>query len=104
MANGAEHERLVQTVHERTVHIATTLPNHGGLTGAALKAAVEKDAPRAGVVEMSRLVQWLLPGPVTDVAYFRHRFVWGQDHPHLCSTNPLTMFDKPFKLLYLSET
>ncbi len=74
VAGGPEHERFVQTVHERAVHIATTLPNPGGLTGAALRAAAEKDAPLAEVLEMSRLFQWLLPGLVTNVAYFRHQF------------------------------
>ena len=51
------------------------MPNPGGLSGAALRAAAEKDAPLTEVVEMSRLFQWLLPGLVINVAYFRHQLL-----------------------------
>ncbi len=71
VAGGAAHERLVQAVHEGAVAAARTLPNPGGLTSAAIRAAADKDASRAELVEVCRLFQWLLPGLVTNVAYFR---------------------------------
>lgn len=67
------YESLVQEVHARAVAAAQTLPNPGGLTAAKLREAAQADAPLAEVIEMSRLFQWLLPGLVTNVAYFRHQ-------------------------------
>jgi hypothetical protein len=67
------HERLVQAVHDRAVEIARTLPNPGGVTAQALRAAAERDAPFEEILEMARLFQWLLPGLVTNIAYFRQQ-------------------------------
>jgi hypothetical protein len=47
------------------------LPNPGGLTADALTDAAGKDASAAEVLEVVRLFQWLLPGLITNVAYFR---------------------------------
>jgi hypothetical protein len=40
---------------------------------AALKAAAEADAPLEEVLAMCRLFQWLLPGLVVNVAFFREQ-------------------------------
>jgi hypothetical protein len=73
VVNGAQYEEIVQGVHARAAAAARTLPNPGGLTSAALRQAVEKDAPLEEVLAMCRLFQWLLPGLVTNVAFFRRQ-------------------------------
>jgi hypothetical protein len=65
------YETLCGRVHERAVEIARALPNPGGLTGAALRAAAARDAPFDEVRDVCRLFQWLLPGLVVNVAYLR---------------------------------
>ena len=77
LAGGKAHEAIAQQVHERALAAARTLPNAGGLKSAALRAAAERDAPLEEVLEMSRLFQWLLPGLVTNVAFFRHQLLHG---------------------------
>ncbi|MFQ5775559.1 MAG: hypothetical protein ACE5GS_13645 [Kiloniellaceae bacterium] len=67
------YERLIETVHARAVAAARALPNPGGLTPAALRAAAAKDASVSEVLEVCRLFQWLLPGLVANVAYFRRQ-------------------------------
>lgn len=67
------HEGLAQAVHDRAVEIARTLPNPGGIAPQALRAAAERDAPFEEILEMARLFQWLLPGLVTNIAYFRQQ-------------------------------
>jgi hypothetical protein len=39
------HEQLTQAIHDRSFEMARTLPNPGGLTSQALRAAAERDAP-----------------------------------------------------------
>ncbi len=73
VAGTEAHEALAGEVHDRAVEAARTLPTPGGLGPAALRAAAERDAPLAEVLEMCRLFQWLLPGLVTNVAFFRHQ-------------------------------
>lgn len=73
IAGTPTHERLTQAIHERAVGMARTLPNPGALSRQALCAAAERDAPFTEIVEMARLFQWLLPGLVTNVAYFRQQ-------------------------------
>ncbi len=68
----SDHEAICQAVHERCVEQASMrLPNPGGITANALRAAAEKDAPLEEVCDVCRLFQWLLPGLVTNVAYLR---------------------------------
>lgn len=69
----APYQALVLEIHERAVTAARDLPNPGRLTGAALRAAAADDASLAELLEVSRLFQWLLPGLVTNVAFFRHQ-------------------------------
>lgn len=70
----APYEALVQEIHGRAVAAARGLPNPGRLTGVGLRAAAARDASLEEVLEVSRLFQWLLPGLVANVAYFRHQF------------------------------
>lgn len=72
VATTPSHEALCQAVHDRCVEqAASTLPNPGGLTADALRGAARQDAPLDAVIDMARLFQWLLPGLVVNVAYFR---------------------------------
>ncbi len=69
-----EHERICQDCHERIASlVATQLPNPGGLSSDALRQAAESDASLEEVVQVCRLFQWLIPGLMTNVAYFRHQ-------------------------------
>ncbi len=67
----AEYEAVVASVHDFAVDAMQALPNPGGLTADALTDAAGKDASAAEVLEVVRLFQWLLPGLITNVAYFR---------------------------------
>lgn len=69
------HEALAQAVHDRAVEAARTLPNPGGLTSQAVRAAAAQDASPSEVLHMSLLFQWLLPGLVSNVAYLRHQLL-----------------------------
>lgn len=70
---GAPHKAICQDIHDRLVEQVAAFPNPGGLDGAALVAAAEKDASAGEVLEVVRLFQYLLPGLVTNVAFFRHQ-------------------------------
>jgi len=72
-AGGAEHEAIARTAHDGALSLAETLPNPEGLTSAALCAAAAKDAPLEEVQGVARLFFYLLPGLVTNVAFFRHQ-------------------------------
>ena len=73
-AGTKEHERICQDCHERIASlVATQLPNPGGLSSDALRQAAESDASLEEVVQVCRLFQWLIPGLITNVAYFRHQ-------------------------------
>ena len=52
---------------------AEDLPNPGGLSSDVLRAAAEADASLEEVTQVCRLFQWLLPGLIVNVAYFRHQ-------------------------------
>ena len=72
VAGGPAHEAICQALHERCVgQAAEGLPNPGGLTAEALRAAAEQDAPLEEIRAMCRLFQWLLPGLITNVAFLR---------------------------------
>ncbi len=77
VVTGAEYEEIVQGVHDRAVEAVRNLPNPNELTSAALVGAAEADAPLQEVLAMCRLFQWLLPGLVVNVAYFRHQLRGG---------------------------
>jgi len=75
-AGSPAHEALCRAYHERMVEAARgALPNPGGLSPAALREAATADAPLEEVLAVCRLFQWLLPGLVTNVAYFRQQLL-----------------------------
>ena len=68
------HEAVCQSCHDRVAELAADgLPNPGGLSSGSLRRAAQADASLDEVIEMCRLFQWLLPGLITNVAYFRHQ-------------------------------
>ena len=68
------HEAICQALHDKVADLAAEgLPNPGGLSSEALRRAAEADASLEEVTHMCRLFQWLLPGLITNVAYFRHQ-------------------------------
>ena len=70
----AAHEAITQGCHERAARlVAEELPNPGNLSSSALKKAAATDASLEEVVQVCRLFQWLIPGLITNVAYFRHQ-------------------------------
>lgn len=70
------HEALCTEIHRRAVRFAVTgLPNPGGLSSATLRAAAERDAPVAEILQVARLFQWLLPGLVANVAFLRAQLI-----------------------------
>ena len=73
VVGGDQYEAIVQGVHDRVAAAARDLPNPNGLTAAALQAAARADTSLEEVRAMCRLFQWLLPGLVVNVAYFRHQ-------------------------------
>jgi len=73
-AGTPDHEAVVKACHDRVAALAADgLPNPGGLSSAALRQAAKADGDLHEVIEMCRLFQWLLPGLITNVAYFRHQ-------------------------------
>lgn len=67
------YEALVQDVHDELVGRASRLPNPSGLTASAVREAAAGAASQDEIREVCRLFQWLLPGLVTNVAFFRHQ-------------------------------
>ena len=68
------HEEITRACHERAARFAAEeLPNPGGLSSAVLRQAAEVDAGLDQVIQVCRLFQWLIPGLIVNVAYFRHQ-------------------------------
>jgi len=67
------HESMALAAHDGALALARTLPNPTGLTAAALQAAAAKDAPLEEITAVARLFFYLLPGLVTNVAFFREQ-------------------------------
>lgn len=67
----AAYEAEVQATHDRLFNAALALPNPRDLTPAMVQQAAEEDASVEEVLAVVRLFAWLLPGLVTNVAYFR---------------------------------
>ena len=55
----------------RAVEAIRDLPNPGRLTPEGLRSAALRDAPLEEVRDVVRLFQWLLPGLIVNVAFFR---------------------------------
>ncbi len=73
VVGGAAHEAICQDMHARMLSAAEALPNPEGLSGAALRAAAEQDASLDEVRQVCGLFQYLLPGLVTNIAFFRRQ-------------------------------
>jgi hypothetical protein len=71
IVRGPAWEPAVQSVHDRTVALAATLPIARALSPQRLHAAAARDAGGDGVLDVVRLFQWLLPGLVVNVACLR---------------------------------
>jgi len=68
------HEAICQACHDRAANwVAAELPNPGSLSAHSLRRAAEADAGLEEVIQVCRLFQWLLPGLITNIAYFRHQ-------------------------------
>jgi len=65
------YETQVAAVHDFAVERMLMLPNPGKLTPERLQQATEEDASLEEIRNVVRLFQWLLPGLVTNVAFFR---------------------------------
>jgi len=68
------YETCVTNVHNFAAEQMRNLPNPGRLTSQMLIDAAEQDGAIDEIVEVVRLFQWLLPGLVVNVAFFRHQF------------------------------
>ncbi len=68
-----EYEAIVATLHDRFVVEAMRLPNPSGATSQDLKEAAQRSASVQEVLAVNQLFQWLLPGLITNVAFFREQ-------------------------------
>ena len=57
--------------------VTEEFPNPGRLDAEALRSAADQDASLSEVLEVCRLFQWLLPGLITNVAFFSHQLEEG---------------------------
>jgi hypothetical protein len=71
---GAEHEAACAVYQARAVELVAGLPNPSGLTGAALRAAAERDGS-PDLLPVVQLFQHLHAGLMTNVAYFRNQLL-----------------------------
>ena len=70
--NSSEHAAICMQIHQHADRLmADELPNPGSLTAAALCDAAKRDGNLDEILQVARLFQWLLPGLVTNVAFFR---------------------------------
>ncbi len=69
------HEAICQDMHDRMLEGAAALPNPARLTCADLREAAQADASLDEVRAVCGLFQYLLPGLVTNVAFFRRQLV-----------------------------
>ena len=65
------YEAFVLSVHEAIFEATSNLPNPEDITSKMVKVAVEKEASVEEVLNTTRLFTWLIPGLVTNVAFFR---------------------------------
>lgn len=71
---GDQYETTCKQMHDAMFEAARELPNPTGLSALQLQEAASRDASVAKVLEVTRLFTYLLPGLVTNVAYFRAQF------------------------------
>ncbi len=71
-----EHAAICQEVHTLADEmVGDLLPNPGALTPEVLRIATQNDGKPDEVLQVTRLFQWLLPGLVTNVAFFRAQLI-----------------------------
>ncbi len=74
--NSAEHSAICTQVHNCADElVGDRLPNPGALTVETLRRAAQHDGKPDEILQVTRLFQWLLPGLVTNVAFFRAQLV-----------------------------
>lgn len=66
-----EYVTLVAEIHDAAISTVRLLPNYGNLRGDALRVAARSSAREGEVLSVVRLFQWLLPGLVANIAFFR---------------------------------
>ena len=71
---GAAHEAVCALYHSRAVALIESLPNPGGLSASALRAAASQDGS-ADLLPVVQLFQHLHAGLMTNVAFFRHQLL-----------------------------
>ena len=72
VVNTGPYAEFCDAVHQLADQIAaSSLPNPAGLAADALRSAAQRDGDAEQVLQVVRLFQWLLPGLVTNVAFFR---------------------------------
>lgn len=71
VAGTAGHEAVCTAYHDCALSLVRALPNPRGLTADALRTAAAEDASVDEVLGVARLFCHLLPGLVTNVAFFR---------------------------------
>ena len=69
----AEYEAVVANLHHRFVEEAMKLPNPTGTVAQDLKEAANRSASSDEILAVNQLFQWLLPGLITNVAFFREQ-------------------------------
>lgn len=68
------YEPTCQACHNQVASLAAyDLPNPGELSSESLRYAAHADGNLDEVIQMCRLFNWLLPGLITNVAFFRHQ-------------------------------
>ena len=68
------HEDITRACHDRAAKLASSeLSNPGNLSSKTLRQAAEADASLNEIIQVCRLFQWLIPGLIVNVAYFRHQ-------------------------------
>lgn len=67
----ATYLEALENVHSVAVDLMRGVPNPGALTPDILRAAAAEDDALDEILSVVQLFQWLLPGLVVNVAYFR---------------------------------
>lgn len=70
-----DYEAMVQDIHRDLVDSASALPNPADLSASAVRAAAAEAGDAEEILAVCRLFQWLLPGLVVNVAFFRHQLL-----------------------------
>lgn len=82
VVNSTGHAAICMEIHQCADRLlGEQLPNPGKLTARALYGAAERDGDPAEILQVARLFQWLLPGLVTNVAFFRAQLTTRQGSP-----------------------